>query len=101
MYYPDMEQEILDAVHLMYEDTPNIEAKCYLYLKSLKYSEHARNRLTSLSVNAEQSLIDMGRCRFCGNKLRIRKYKQIHTELGPNVYEINNYYYCPECGEGE
>ena len=35
MRKPNMTPEVLEAIHLMFEDYPDIEADCYLYLSAL------------------------------------------------------------------
>ena len=62
-----MKSEIIDAIHLMYEDHPEIETDCYLYLISLKQDE-LKNRRNSLAACAQEQLINMGRCILCGRR---------------------------------
>ena len=39
MNYPNMLSEVVEAIHLMYEDTPDVEADCYLYLENLDVND--------------------------------------------------------------
>lgn len=94
--YPLMLSEVLEAVHLMYEDEPDVEADCYLYLTNLEASD-----LVAIKFGAVKRLSDMGRCMICGSKLKTDSYKEPHFELGDGVYETLHEVYCPVCDKGE
>lgn len=99
MEYPNMEPEVIDAIHLMYEDNPDVEADCYLYLQSLKRKYYTVSRLTSLSNAAYRALQNMGRCPNCGNIMKSIPYKEYHSEV--DAYETLYDIYCPYCDIGE
>lgn len=72
-----MIDEVLDAIHLQWEDVPEMEYACYSY-----FVEHGDIQLT----NAAKERIDrMGRCRKCGCLLA-----EFNTDDGLE-------YACPKC----
>ena len=101
MEYPNMEPEVIDAIHLMYEDNPDVEADCYLYLQSLKYGANKENRISSLANAAYIELSNRGRCPECGGLMETVSYKERHNEISPGTYEIMHVTYCPNCDVGE
>lgn len=46
MRKPNMTPEVLEAIHLMFEDYPNIEADCYLYLSALNTDNYLLSYLS-------------------------------------------------------
>lgn len=93
MNYPNMLSEVIEAVHLMYEDTPDVEADCYLYLENLGV-----NDVKVLKIAANQKLSDIGRCTECGTMLQTQTYKEYHSEV--DSYETLHEIYCPKCDRG-
>lgn len=93
-YYPDMSSEVLEAVHLMYEDYPEVEVDCLLYLTELQYNRKLSN---DLSMEAVEKLKEMGRCPNCGEPLQTYHYQEPHPELDgcpkEDFYEL----YCSRC----
>ena len=89
-----MSYEVLDAIHLMYEDEPDVEADCYLYLSCL-LSDKAKAK--DLMERAQIALGEMGRCPYCGDKLECVTYKEVHTELDDCPVELIREEYCPHC----
>lgn len=92
--YPNMWPEILEAIHLMYEDYPEVEVDCYLYLTEL--SEN-RDCAMKLSNKAFEKLEDMGCCPCCGEPMQIYHYKEPHPELDGCPMEDMTEIYCPNC----
>ena len=92
--YPNMVLEIIEAIHLMYEDDPDIEADCLLCLSNLRDNINLSNTFANL---AEFKLMDMGRCIHCGELMKMKKFYEPHPELDgcpiENLYEP----YCPNC----
>lgn len=96
-YYPNMYPEVLEAIHLMYEDDPDIEVDCYLYLSKLFNNPQA---VIQLNIQAEKKLKDMDRCTNCGEKLQYYHYREPHPELEGCPYEDLYEPYCPYCDMG-
>lgn len=82
MRKPNMTPEVLEAIHLMFEDYPDIEADCYLYLSALNTDNYL---LFYLSDQAKNELNRMNRCVVCGDELEYRDEKNV------------NEWYCPNC----
>ena len=97
MQKPEMLQEILEAVHFMYEDYPNIETDCLLYLSSLKSNALKTIRLSNRAMD---NLEEMGRCSNCGTLMQIYHHKVTHPELEGWPVEDIVEYYCPNCDMG-
>lgn len=97
MGVPDMRHEIIDAVHMMYEDDPHFEADCYLYLSNLHLDRKVTQCLSSL---AEDRLDKMGRCRRCGTILEPFCFREKHYELESEPVEEVVEWYCPNCDIG-
>ena len=94
MNSPNMAPEVIEAIHLMYEDSPELEADCYLYLSNLyKYYERVEE-LQDYAVNAIET---MGRCPDCGELLQEYYYKEPHPELDGCPMEEMTEVYCPNC----
>lgn len=96
MNYPNMTPEILEAVHLMYEDEPDVEVDCLRYLGHLGLSEAIK-----LGDEARLKLLEMGRCPQCGSFLEITLYKEPHPELDSCPYETLSEEHCPVCDFGK
>lgn len=82
-----MKSEVLEAIHLMFEDDPDIECDCYRYLASLNKNS---TKTFALQLAALGEIEDMGYCSVCGNKLESYSHK---TEDGEILVET----YCPNC----
>ena len=95
--YPNMYPEILEAIHLMYEDHPNVEVDCLLYLTELRDNGP---RTAELSNQAFEKLEEMGRCPYCGEPKQVYHYKEPHPELDGCPMEDMTEAYCPECDVG-
>lgn len=93
-YCPDMLSEVLEAVHLMYEDYPDVEVDCLLYLSGLMYDSRQVRQLSSHAVNR---LEDMERCTNCGEPLQYYHYKEPHPELEGCPMEDMCVLICPFC----
>ena len=95
--YPNMYQEVLEAIHLMYEDRPDVEVDCLLYLTELRDNWA---RTAELSNQAFGKLEEMRRCPYCGEPMQIHHYKEPHTELDGCPMEDITEQYCPNCDIG-
>lgn len=92
--YPNMIPEIIEAIHLMYEDDPSEEADCLICLANLRGNIGLSRKFAEF---AELKLEEIGRCPCCGSIMQINHYKELHSELDgcptENLYEL----YCPNC----
>ena len=93
-YYPDMSYEVLEAIHLMYEDYPSIEVDCLLFLSRLMDDSR---QVRQLSSYATKKLEDMERCANCGEPLQYYHYKEPHPELEGCPMEDICVLICPTC----
>lgn len=93
----NMYPEILEAIHLIYEDIPEIEVDCLLYLSKLR---HNTNKVEQLANEAEIRLEKMGKCPICGEDFQVFKYKEPHPELDGCPMEDMVELYCPNCDIG-
>ena len=89
--------EILEAIHLMYEDDPQIEVNCYLQL--IDFRDNFK-RIAELSDMAANRIEDMGRCPNCGELMQIQHYREPHPELDGCPMEDMYEPYCPNCDIG-
>lgn len=92
--YPNMYPEILEAIHLMYEDHPDVEVDCLLYLTELRDNW---TRTAELSNQAINKLEEMGRCPYCGEPMQVYHYQEPHPELDGYPMENMSEPYCPNC----
>lgn len=92
--YPNMYPEILEAIHLMYEDNPDVEVDCLLYLTELR---DRWVRVNELSTEASIKLSTMGRCKYCGELMQYHHHKEPHPELDGCPMEDITEIYCPNC----
>lgn len=95
--FPTMCPEVLEAVHLIYEDFPEIETDCLLYLTELQYNP---NKVVQLSNAAMDTLKEMGRCPYCGEPMQVQHYREPHPELDGCPMEDMYEPYCPNCDIG-
>lgn len=95
--YPNMHPEVLDAIHLMYEDHPDVEVDCLLYLAELQDNPY---KVIELSNNAFRQLEGMGRCPYCGELMQYHHYQEPHPELDGCPMENISELYCPNCDIG-
>lgn len=95
--YPNMQPEIIEAVHGYFEDHPEVEVDCLLYLGSLRDNW---SRVAQLANEAEDKLEDMDRCSKCGEPLLHYTYDEVHDELDEKVVEHLMDVYCPNCDIG-
>lgn len=94
MNYPNMIEEVLEAVHLMYEDYPDVETDCYLYLLGLSKSAES---VVELGQRVSQLFEDNDRCPTCGEPLKEYYYEEPHPELDNCPMEEMMEKYCGEC----
>lgn len=94
MNSPNMASEVIEAVHLMYEDYPDVEVDCYLYLSNLYSSQLLSSDLNNKVVFKLQ---EMGRCPECGSLMQIHHYKEPHPELDGCPMEDMTEVSCPNC----
>ena len=95
--YPNMYPEILDAIHYIFEDMPDVEIDCLLYLTELRDNW---SRTAELSNKAIERLEDMGSCSYCGEEMSCHHYQEPHPELDGCPMENMSELYCPNCGIG-
>lgn len=95
--FPTMCPEVLEAVHLIYEDFPEVETDCLLYLTELHYNP---NKVVQLSNAAMDTLKEMGRCPYCGELMQVYHYQEPHPELDGCPMEDMYEPYCPNCDIG-
>ena len=95
--YPNMYPEILEAVHGYFEDHPDVEVDCLLYLTELQDNW---NRAIELSSQAINRLEEMDRCPCCGEQMQYYHYKEPHPELDGCPMEDMTEPYCPNCDIG-
>lgn len=88
--YPRMLGEVLDAVHEMYVDYPDVEANCYLYLRNVLDNRWDRQVCAN-------KLDNMERCSECGTPLETYSYNETHYEVDPPVKETFTELICPNC----
>lgn len=89
------EDDIIRAIHLMYEDEPETEINCYRYIVRLgglkdKFYTQA---LTQAGQNA---LYEMQICSCCGERLQRQRIVDRYDEFGTVYVDV---LYCPKCGE--
>lgn len=96
-YYPNMYPEVFEAIHLMYEDHPDVEVDCLLYLTELRDNW---TRTAELSNRALEKLEEMGRCPYCGELMQVYHYQEPHPELDGCPMENMTETYCPNCDIG-
>ena len=88
--YPNMRFEIMDAIHLMYEDYPEVEIDCLLYLSH----PECVKELSNMAIDA---LKEKQRCSHCGGFLETIHYQEPHSELDGCPMEDMTEQYCPNC----
>jgi len=82
--------DIIDAIHLMFEDDRDTEAGCYFQLSGVDDLD--------ISRKATVALYKMGNyCINCGEKMEVYHTREPHPELGPYIYEDFTEYLCPNC----
>lgn len=94
--YPNMISEIFDAIHLMYEDDPEIEVDCYRCLVGMNTA-----RMEEFAHRAEEEIKERNRCIQCGRQLYPYVYRNQHKELDGNPKEFITELVCPYCDLGE
>lgn len=82
--------DIIDGLHLAYEDDPAFEAQCLAYLANMKLGDFYR-----LSADCERALEEAGRCGNCGAVMEYQHGKEWHSET--EDYEPYVEAYCPIC----
>lgn len=93
---PNMAGEVIEAIHLMYEDYPDVEADCYLFLSKVQQSKKLQD---SLKASAEKALEERGRCPKCGHIMEYYNYSEYHVETGD--FEPMSELVCPVCDLGK
>lgn len=94
MNYPNMQPEVLEAIHGYFNDTPEIEVDCLLYLSSLRDNW---TRTTQLEGASFRRLEEMGYCPKCGERKQVVTIREPHPELDGCPYENITEEYCPNC----
>lgn len=90
--------DIIRAIHLMYEDEPMTEINCYRYLSRLDDSTNVFRKIyaQTLMQNAFDVLNEMQICPTCGERLSRQRVVDRYDEFGPVYVDV---LYCPQCGE--
>lgn len=88
----DRSAEVVEAVHLQYEDDLAFEADCMVFLANC-------NADYGLRQYAEDRLREMGRCIHCGEMLQTYQYREWYPEV--SAYEEMYELYCPSCDIAE
>lgn len=96
--YPNMRQEIIEAIDMAYKNYPDVIIDCLLYLTDLKDNSY---RVIDLSNKSMQRLQNMGRCPYCGELLEVYHYQEPHPEIDGCPMEDFYEPYCPHCNLGE
>ena len=94
MNSPNMQPEIIEAIHGYFEDYPDVEVDCYLYLTELADN---RDYTMQLSNKAFERIEEMGRCPYCGELMQYYHYQEPHPELDGCPMENMSELYCPNC----
>ena len=94
---PNMLIEILECLHFYFEDNPDVEVDCLLYLTELRDNW---DRTAELSNAAMDTLKEMGRCPYCGEPMQVQHYREPHSELDGCPMEDMYEPYCPNCDIG-
>ena len=99
MNKPNMANEIIESIHMNFEDYPDVEADCYLCLTGLCHPNGVANEaMARIMARAGRNALDeMGRCPKCGTLLENYIYNEVHTELEENTMEKMVEKYCPNC----
>ena len=90
--YPEMYSEIFDSLNDYFANNEDVWADCLLYLSNLNHKD-----LKIIQNESVKYLKKMDRCINCGNKLTVYTYKQTHSELDGQQYEVMNELICPNC----
>lgn len=86
--------EIIDGLHLAYEDDPALEAECLAYLANMTPNEQVM-----LAHDCAKALDHDCRCRKCGQVMELHHGKEWHEET--RDYESYVEAYCPHCDIAE
>ena len=87
-----MYSAIFDSLHDYFANNEDILADCLLYLNNLNDED-----LKIIQNESIKYLKKLNRCVNCGSKLVIYTYRQLHSELDGQQYEIMNELMCPNC----
>ena len=89
--FPNMTSEVVEAIHMMFEDYPDIETDCYLFMQGLL------DRANMNTASVDKELQRMGRCEKCGTLLEIQNFR--YLDKNDNIV-IEKELYCPMCDIG-
>ena len=93
-YAPNMTAEVLESIHLMFEDNPEVEVDCLLFLSKL---DQNLDHVIALSTKAHNTLKDQNRCVNCGEKLETYFHKENHRGVDGDYVEEIGESFCPNC----
>ena len=88
------EDDIIRAIHLMYEDEPETEINCYRYLSKL--GDLTNIYTQALTQAGQDALYEMQICSCCGERLHRQRIVDRYDEFGPVYVDV---LYCPKCGK--
>lgn len=88
---PNMMPEVVEAVHLMHEDNPDVELDCMLYLKRIVADD------PKMSSSVLDWFDEQERCNVCGERLATYTYNEPHPELDGHPHERLIATMCPKC----
>lgn len=89
-----MYPEIFDAIHSLYQENPEVEVDCYLYLSNIWKD---MQEVLRLGNEAEKKIKEMNRCTRCGEPMQVYFYKEPHPELDGCPMEEMTELCCPNC----
>lgn len=93
--HPNMQPEVLEAIHEYFKDNPEIEVDCLLYLASLR--DNSAIKRAKLSAACYKALERYGYCSKCGERKQVVTIREPHPELDGCPYENITEEYCPNC----
>ena len=94
MEYPNMGNEIIEAIQEYFKNDEEIQIDCLMCLMGLEIDKKLTNKISSMSFKRLQQ---MQVCPICGTKLESYSHKEIHDELEDKPIEYISELYCPNC----
>ena len=85
----NMMPEVVEAVHLMYEDYPDVETDCMLFLKRFAPDD------PHIASSVFDWFDEQGKCPRCGERLEVYTYKEPHPGIDGCRMETMTITMCP------